>query len=65
MNKEVSGVLGQGTILFEARIDGVVQLCRGDSGLQEFGSKALLGDLLTAQRALTGLLVIHEAARTG
>lgn len=65
MSKEVSGVLDQGIILFKARTDGVVQLCRGDSGLQEFGSKALLGDLPTAQRALTGLPVIHEAARTG
>lgn len=63
MSKEASGVCGQGTILFKAWIDGVVQLCRGGSGIQEFGSKALLGDLPMAQRALTGLLMIHEAAR--
>lgn len=65
VSKEVSGVLDQGTILFKAWIDGVAQLCRGGSGIQEFGSKALSGDLPMAQKALTGLLVIHEAARTG
>lgn len=43
MSKEVSGVLGEGIILFKAQADGVVQLCRGGQGSRSLVPKHFRG----------------------